>query len=148
MVQDPLAGIEPPVNVTDEVLVVTVPPHVLLAAPEMVTPLGSVSTKGAVKLATAASALLKVIVSVDVPPALIVAGLKALPSVGAVGTAQAEMVTALESIVTAPFCARARPDTVASVVSVILVRARIFPMKVELVPIVAELPTCQKTSQA
>jgi hypothetical protein len=78
------AGIEPPVNVTDEALVVTTPPQVLLPAPETVTPLGKVSTSGALKVAAAASVLLKVIVRVDAPPAAMVAGLKALPRVGAV----------------------------------------------------------------
>lgn len=53
----------------------------------------------------------------------------------------------LESIVTAPFRAKARPNTVAPVVSVIEVKARIFPRRVEFVPRVAELVTCQKTLQ-
>src|SRR5581483_5375157 len=55
--------------------------------------------------------------------------------------------TVLESIVTAPFCASARPERLAPVVSVMLVSARMVPTKVVPVPRVAELPTCQKTLQ-
>jgi hypothetical protein len=84
-VQEPLAGIEPPVNVTDEAVIVTVPPQVLVAVPLTVTPLGNASTNGAVRVAAVALVLLKVIVRVEAPPALITAGLNALPSVG--GTA-------------------------------------------------------------
>ena len=82
-VQEPLAGIVPPVRVTVEppALAVSVPPHVLLALPETATPLGNVSVNGAFRLAIAVSALLKVIVRVEVPPAAMVAGVKALPSV-------------------------------------------------------------------
>jgi len=53
----------------------------------------------------------------------------------------------LLSSVTAPFLASNRPSTVAPVVAAIDVRARMFPLNVELVPSVAELPTCQKTLQ-
>jgi hypothetical protein len=52
------------------------------------------------------------------------------------------------SRVTAPVWASARPSTVSSVVTVIDARARIVPWKVESVPSVAELPTCQNTLQA
>jgi len=151
MVHEPLAGIAPPVNVTDDAPEVTDPLHVVLGAPLTVNPLGNVSVNGLVMLAAEAFALLKVIVSVEDPPALMVAGLKALPTVGGTGVIGAiheETVITLESIVTAPFCARALPDKVASVVIVILVSARIFPMNVVPVPIVAELPTCQNTLQA
>ena len=143
-----MAGIEPPVKVTVEVPPSSVPPQVVLRVPETTTPLGNVSVSDA-ELAAVASGLLKVMVRVDVPPALMVAGLKALPSVGGMGvtggTAHAEMATVLVSIVTAPFRARALPDTFALVVRVMLVSARIFPMNVVVVPRVAELPTCQKT---
>jgi hypothetical protein len=51
-----------------------------------------------------------------------------LPSVGGMGvtsgTAHTAMATALESIVTAPFRARALPDTFAPVVRVMLASAR------------------------
>ena len=50
-----------------------------------------------------------------------------------------------ESIVTAPFLAKALPQEMfAPVSSVILVSARMFPAKSVVVPRVAELPTCQK----
>lgn len=49
----------------------------------------------------------------------------------------------LLSSVTAPFLASALPSMVASVVTEIDVSARIDPLKVEFVPRVAELPTCQ-----
>jgi hypothetical protein len=65
----------------------------------------------------------------------------------AVGTAQASKPTWFESIVTAPFRARARPDTLAAVVREMLVRARILPTNTVPVPMVAELPTCQNTLQ-
>jgi hypothetical protein len=92
------------------------------------TPLGKVSTSGAVRVATVASALLKVMVSVETPPASMVAGLKALPSVGAVET-RLHTVTAFASIVTSPF-ARALPSTLAPVVRVMFASARILPASV------------------
>jgi hypothetical protein len=52
------------------------------------------------------------------------------------------------SRVTAPLRARARPTTVVFVVTVIDWRAIIVPSKLEPVPSVAELPTCQNTLQA
>ena len=53
----------------------------------------------------------------------------------------------LVSNVTAPFRARARPETIlAPVVMVILVSAITFPSNVLPVPNVAELPTCQNTA--
>ncbi len=51
----------------------------------------------------------------------------------------------LVSSVTAAFLASNRPVTFAPVVAVIDAFARIVPLKVEFVPSVAELPTCQKT---
>ena len=50
----------------------------------------------------------------------------------------------LVSSVTAPFRASALPFSVAPVVSVMSESASMLPLKVELVPSVAELPTCQK----
>jgi len=152
-VQELLLRIEPPVNVTavPPALAAVVPPQVVpaLGVEAITTPVGNVSISGAVKLSAVALALLKVMVRVETPPALIAAGLKALPRVGATGGApHTEMEMTLESIVTAPFRARARPETLALVVIVMLVSARIFPMKLVLVPIVAELPTCQKTLQS
>jgi hypothetical protein len=147
-----LAGIEPPVSVTLEAPTETAPPQVVVGTPAIVTPLGRVSVNGDVRVATVASGLLKVMVRVELPPALMVAGLKALPIVGGRGVtgsmAHDEAVTRFESIVTAPFRANALPETVASVVRVTLASARMFPMKDVPVPMVAELPTCQNTLQA
>jgi hypothetical protein len=142
----------PPVRVTAElpaVAVSTPPVQVVLALPETTTPLGNVSVNGAVRVSSVVPALLKVMVRVELPPALMVAGLKALLSVGGTGVPvvppHAEMETVLESIVTEPFCARSLPSTVAPVTRVMLVSAKTFPTKLVVVPSVAELPTCQKT---
>ena len=54
----------------------------------------------------------------------------------------------LESMVTAPVRAKARPSSVAPVSIVTDAAAMIVPLKTELIPIVAELPTCQKTLAA
>lgn len=64
------------------------------------------------------------------------------------GGAQVGMVTVFVSRVTAPLIANRRPSTVASVVAVMSVSANRFPRNSELVPRVAELPTCQKTLHA
>ena len=56
---------------------------------------------------------------------------------------QVGLVIVLESRVTAPFLASSRPLTVALVSAVIDVRAKTVPSSDELVPKVAELPTCQ-----
>ena len=56
------------------------PPNVAFAS---VMPLGSVSTSAALSVAAVALLLVRVIVSTLVPPALIVAGAKALATVGA-----------------------------------------------------------------
>src|ERR1041384_4446537 len=53
-------------------------------------------------------------------------------------------VMVLESKVTAPFRANSLPSTAAPVVTVMEVNARMLPLKTEVVPKVAELPTCQK----
>src|ERR1700682_1711664 len=56
--------------------------------------------------------------------------------------------TLLPSSVTAPVRARALPETLAPVFRVTLASARIFPGKKEVVPRIAELPTCHHTLQA
>jgi hypothetical protein len=61
--------------------------------------------------------------------------------------AHVDRVIVFVSKVTAPFRASARPSIVAPVVTVIDVKAMIVPLNAEPVPIVAELPTCQKTLQ-
>ena len=60
-----------------------------------------------------------------------------------VALAQVGLVIVFVSSVTAPFLASTRPSTVAPVVTVMLVRARMVPRKLDPVPRVAELPTCQ-----
>ena len=72
------------------------------------------------------------------------------PVGGAVVGGAAQLGTVIVSLsrVTAPVWASARPVTVSFVVTVIDARARIVPLKLELVPSVAELPTCQNTLQA
>lgn len=65
-----------------------------------------------------------------------------------VGITQTGLVIELESKVTAPFLASILPSTFAPVVIVADVSAIIFPLKIEFVPSVAELPTCQITLQA
>jgi hypothetical protein len=62
-------------------------------------------------------------------------------------TAHVDIVMVLVSNVTAPTLASNRPSTVAAVVAVIDAKARIFPLKVDPVPSVAELPTCQNMLQ-
>ncbi|MEY9943700.1 hypothetical protein ABH937_000756 [Kitasatospora sp. GAS1066B] len=61
---------------------------------------------------------------------------------------QAALVMVLVSSVTAPLRARARPSITVPVCAAMEVRARMLPLKKELVPMVAELPTCQNTLQA
>ena len=149
------AGIEPPVKVTVvmpkvSVVAVTCPPHWgLTMGPETPTPLGNLSMSVSVVARPLVFGLDSVMVRVETSPTSMAAGMKPLPSVGAAGTGNglhtAEMV--LLSIVTAPFRARALPDTFAPVVRVMLVSARILPMNLVLVPRVAELPTCQNTLQ-
>src|SRR6185436_15976049 len=54
------------------------------------------------------------------------------------------IVIVLESKATAAVRANSLPSTVAPVVTVMEARARMFPFMTEVVPRVAELPTCQK----
>jgi hypothetical protein len=93
-VQEPSAGIVPPVvKVTVDVVVVTVPPRQVVlgvGVAVMTTPLGIVSTSGAVNTAAVGPALLNVITRVEPPPAVIVAGANAFPTVG---TTDAGVVT-------------------------------------------------------
>jgi hypothetical protein len=60
---------------------------------------------------------------------------------------QIKPVMVLESNVTAPVCARARPFKVARVCRLMDVSARIFPINEVSVPSVAELATLHHTSQ-
>jgi hypothetical protein len=70
------------------------------------------------------------------------------PEVVVVGARQLGTVIVLVSRVTAPFRARTRPFTVAPVLRVAEVSAKIVPTKLVEVPRVADEPTCQKTLQA
>ena len=82
-----MAGIEPPVKVTLDAPTVAVPPQVLLAFPDTNVPAGNGSVNGAVRFAIVLFALLRVMASAETPPLAIVAGLKALLSMGMTLTA-------------------------------------------------------------
>jgi hypothetical protein len=78
-----------------DVPVEAVPPaQVVLALPEVTTPLGNVSVSARVRVAAVVLALLKVIVRVEIPPAAMVAGLKALPRVTEEGAGTVKVATA------------------------------------------------------
>src|SRR5580658_402233 len=141
----------PPVKVTTDrpIVALTVPPQVVLAFPETDMPLGNVSVRTDVMLAAVLSGLLKVRVSVELPPAVIEGLLKDLASTGGAltgGAAQEGTDTVFDSSVTSPLRASALPNNLASVSRPMLVSAIIVPTKSVPVPRVAELPTCQKTS--
>src|SRR5579862_7899454 len=85
--QEPWAGIEPPVSVTvvPPASAVTAPPQVVLPLyPEITTPGGRLSVSGAVRTATVPFGFVRVIVTTDFAPALIEIGLKILVRVTAV----------------------------------------------------------------
>jgi len=99
--QEPLAGIAPPVKVMCELpcTAVSVPPQLVLAPPETMMPLGNVSVNGAVSIAAVLLGLVRVIVRFEVPPELMVAGLKALTTLGGM---PAELLTVkVETVPTA-----------------------------------------------
>jgi len=84
------AGIERPtgkVTVDPAAVRTPVPPQVVLRRGVLATikPPGKVSVSGEVNVATVALGLLKVIVSVDTPPSVILAGAKLLPIAGGTG---------------------------------------------------------------
>lgn len=90
-VQEPLIGIAPPVKVTVEPPAVakTVPPTQVVAAPggeAITTPFGKWSLSDSVRLATVPLRLVRVSVRVDIPPGVMVEGVKDLFSVGGVTT--------------------------------------------------------------
>ena len=95
-----------------------VPLQVVLAfgVAAIVIPTGKASVSGAVKVATLMLGLDSVMVRVDTlpAPALMLAGLKALPSLGATELVapHTEALTTLLSSVTAPVCAIAIPSRV------------------------------------
>jgi hypothetical protein len=117
---------------------------------DTIRPAGSVSVKATPFSAMVAFGLLMVKLKVVVPPTPIAAAPNALMMLG--GAIKLTLHWAIETVllssVTAPVCARALPDKLAPVFKVMLVNARMFPMNEVVVPRVAELPTCQNTSQA
>ena len=82
MVQEPLAGMEPPVKVTLEPpwMAAITPPQVVLARPDTSMLAGMESVSGAVNAAAVLFGLLKVMTRMVCPPATTLAGLKALAS--------------------------------------------------------------------
>jgi len=84
ILQEPLAGMLPPVKVTCELpgVAVSVPPQLVLAPPETTIPLGKTSVNGAVNIAAVLLGLVRVMVRFEVPPELMVTGLKALATLG------------------------------------------------------------------
>src|ERR1700733_948258 len=58
------------------------------------------------------------------------------------------LVMVLDCSVTAPLCANSLPFTMEPALSVMDWLARMLPLKTELAPRVAEVPTCQKTLKA
>ncbi len=90
-------------------LPVTVPPHVVLPRAETVTPLGSVSIRGTVRPDAALAELLRVSVRVDVPPAVIVDGLKALPSAGGAVTTGVTVKVAMAGAALLPVLVSSAP---------------------------------------
>ena len=85
---------EPPVNVTTEALTVAAPPHVLLALPETSMPMGNVSVRGAISAAAVLLVLVKLMVSAETPPTIMLAGLKALATVTGEGDETVNVATA------------------------------------------------------
>jgi len=99
-----LAGIEPPVKVTFEAPTEAVPPQVVLAPPDTNMPLGNVSVSGAVRTATVWFVLLSVIVRPEIPPPIMLAGLKDLPSVTVEGAETVKVAMAGAALLPLPVC--------------------------------------------
>jgi hypothetical protein len=99
-VQLPAAGIVPPVSTTavEPLLPVTVPPQVVLPGAETVIPLGNASTKGADNVPAILLALLRVRVSVELPPAVTLAGLKDFLSDGTTMGVTVKVATAAATL--------------------------------------------------
>ena len=112
----------------------------------MTTPGGKVSVNAVVSVAVVGFGFISVTVNTDIAPALIDDGLNDLLIEGLPG-ASAQTVTVLPSSVTAPFNPIRRPVLLVPVVMVTLLDASTLPRKLEPVPIVAELPICQKMLQ-
>ena len=163
-VQLPLAGIVRPAGkvTVDPPALATgapTPPQVVLAlgVAATTTPAGKVSVSGAVSVATATPGLFKVTVSVETPFTLMLAGAKALASVGNTGGTNAAQVGTAStdaSVVTVPPNANALPDKLANCPNVIPAASRIFPTNVgvaegaALAPNVVAPTGAQNTSEA
>ncbi|GAC1313812.1 MAG: hypothetical protein NVSMB16_10560 [Acidimicrobiales bacterium] len=119
--------VEPP----DAGLVLAVTGAVVVVAGEMAIP-------GEVVVVTPAAVVV-------VAPRVVDVLLAAVVDVVETPAVQMGRVTLLASSVVAPFRASSRPATEAPVLTLMDVRASTVPTNVELVPIVAELVTCQKT---
>jgi hypothetical protein len=91
-----------------------------------------------------------IVVSVGTEGTVVSVGVGSMVTGGVVGTTgeQSGEVITFVSKVTAPLRAKALPSILAPVVAVMEVRARMLPLKVDAVPNVAELPTCQNTLHA
>ncbi len=101
ILHEPLAGMLPPVKVMCELPAgaVSVPPQLVLAPPETTMPLGKTSVNGAVNIAAVLLGFVRVIVRLEVPPELMVAGLKTLATFGGM---PAELLTVkVETVPTA-----------------------------------------------
>lgn len=99
--QEPSAGIEPPVNVTDETPVVTTPLTQLVLAlggVAITMPLGKVSVNGAVRVSGILLVLLNVMVSDETAPVLMLAGLNDFFSVGAIKGVTVKVALALVAL--------------------------------------------------
>jgi hypothetical protein len=112
--------------------------------------LGVVVAVGAVVVAVAGVvvAVGAVVGAVGVEVVIDVAVAVAVGVLTGVDAAQVGRDTVLESSVTAALRASSRPVTEAPVLAVTEVRARTVPTNAEVVPSVAELPTCQNTLHA
>ena len=84
ILQDPLAGIAPPVSVTCELPATALsdPRQLVLAPPETTMPLGKVSVNGSLIVAIVLLGFVRVMLTVDIPPELITIGLNVFPTLG------------------------------------------------------------------
>jgi hypothetical protein len=99
-VQDPPAGMEPPLSMTLEepFAPVSTPPQVVVPSAETVSPLGNASTRAEDREAAMLLALLRVRVRVEVPPVVMLAGLKDLASDGTTMALTVSVATAAEEL--------------------------------------------------
>jgi hypothetical protein len=103
---------------------------------------------GAASVVVVVGATSVVVVVVGAASVVVVVGAASVVVVVVGAAVQAGTEIALSSKVTAPLRASTRPSTEAPVFNVAEVSARIVPTKLLAVPIVAELPTSQKTLHA